>query len=408
VHSYYYGPDSPRAEFEANSCMEISGSPTCGQWVPDQWAFIKLLTHETNPFLGAWCIVGIVAAFMSTADGAILAMGTVWSHNITRQLGDKYFPHLITPKTLLKAARWSTIPFALAAAIMAVQMQDTANLLIVAFDLMLASVVVPLVSCFYVHNPSPRAALLSVVSGILVRVVLEFSLPKDGYFSLPFDFEEFYNYGPAASLKYPTYVDQPADQVWNPAVEPCDQPPLSDYRGVDSLTAFACSFAVFAVVQLIENARDGAPIFDFAGLKGYEKDLQSGEKGDELERTRPLSTDHSLAIRSRPEGSERVLDEGASVGDSDVGGNNGDFFEEDADGPIHVKEGHAKASQSRGQEATEVVSDEKIQNDEEECSDSKLLLQRQDETQSTEVDLTDQNESVTESCVDDNPDEDLA
>ena len=99
--------------------------------MPDNQAFIKLLTHEANPFLGAWCLIGIVAASMSTADGAILAMGTVWSHNITRQL-DKYYPSLVTPDNLLMAARLSTIPFTLAATIIAAQVRETGYLLIVA------------------------------------------------------------------------------------------------------------------------------------------------------------------------------------------------------------------------------------------------------------------------------------
>lgn len=75
---YHYGPDSVHAEFDADTCSEILGLPTCGAWLPDNQAFIKLLTHEANPVLGAWCLIGIVAASMSTADGAMLAMGTVW------------------------------------------------------------------------------------------------------------------------------------------------------------------------------------------------------------------------------------------------------------------------------------------------------------------------------------------
>eukprot|EP00977_Amphora_coffeiformis_P005255 scaffold1123_cov168-Amphora_coffeaeformis.AAC.23 len=49
-----YGPDSARAVFEADSCSEILGLPTCGMWIPDDFAFVKLLTHEAPAFLGAW------------------------------------------------------------------------------------------------------------------------------------------------------------------------------------------------------------------------------------------------------------------------------------------------------------------------------------------------------------------
>ena len=127
----YYGPDTARAEFDADTCLGILGLPTCGAWVPDDLAFAKLLTHESNAFLGAWCLIGIVAASMSTADGAILAMGTVWSNNIQRQLG-KYFPALADSDNLLLAARLSTIPFSLAATIIAARVQKTGYLLVVA------------------------------------------------------------------------------------------------------------------------------------------------------------------------------------------------------------------------------------------------------------------------------------
>ena len=92
----YYGPDSIHAEFDADTCSDILGLPTCGAWVPDEFAFIKLLTHEAPAFLGAWCLVGIVAASMSTADGAILAMGTV-SQLHCRVFGgiENRWPHLL-------------------------------------------------------------------------------------------------------------------------------------------------------------------------------------------------------------------------------------------------------------------------------------------------------------------------
>lgn len=209
---------------------------------------------------------------MSTADGAILAMGTVWSHNIMRQL-DSYYPDLVSPKNLLTAARLSTIPFTLAATLIAWKVNQTGYLLIVAFDVMLASVVCPLFACFHVKNPSPRAAFCSTVSGIVTRVVLEFALPKDGYLILPFKQDEFLDYGPAASSTFPTFFDVPASDMWDPAAEPCESPRLEDYTGVDSLGAFLISIIVFALVQWYENKHDGEPLFTFAGLEPYEKDL---------------------------------------------------------------------------------------------------------------------------------------
>ena len=78
----HYGPDSVHAEFAADTCSSVLGLGTCGLWLPDAQAFLKFVTNKTPSFLGGWCLLGIVGASMSTSDGAILAMGTVFCHNV--------------------------------------------------------------------------------------------------------------------------------------------------------------------------------------------------------------------------------------------------------------------------------------------------------------------------------------
>jgi Na+/proline symporter len=107
-------------------------------------AFPKLAVHQAPAFIGAWCLLGIVAASLSTASGAILAMGTVFSHNIVRQL-DTIYPHLVTDDNLLLMARVMTIPFAVTSALLAAYYRETGYLLIVSFDITLATIVAPLV-----------------------------------------------------------------------------------------------------------------------------------------------------------------------------------------------------------------------------------------------------------------------
>jgi hypothetical protein len=53
-------------------------------------------------------------------------------------------------------------------------------LLVVAFDVVFASCLVPLFAATYWHNISPNAGFLSCLSGGLTRVILEFTLPKVG------------------------------------------------------------------------------------------------------------------------------------------------------------------------------------------------------------------------------------
>jgi Na+/proline symporter len=204
-------------------------------------------------------------------------MGTVFSHNIVRQLSH-WYPDLVTSDTLLLMARLMTFPFALTAACLAAYYRETGYLLIVAFDIVLASVVCPLVAAFYVNNPSPRAALCATVAGIVTRITLEFTLPKDGFLILPFNNDAYYDYGSAASADLPTYVD-PGDGAipqWDPTAQVCEQEKFRDFTGVDSLGAFFLSILVFTIVQTLEN-RTGKPLFTLPGLNAYNKEGQ-GEK----------------------------------------------------------------------------------------------------------------------------------
>uniref|UniRef100_A0A7S3KY33 Uncharacterized protein n=1 Tax=Amphora coffeiformis TaxID=265554 RepID=A0A7S3KY33_9STRA len=278
----HYGPDSIHGEFEADSCALQLGLPTCALWLPDSYAFLKLLTHEAPGFLGAWCLVGIVAASMSTADGAILAMGTVFSHNIVRQLGVFIPGGEINDDTLLHMARVATLPFALMSGFIAAFYKGpggTGYLLIVAFDIVLATVVVPLFGAFYTKNPSPRAALVSVVTGGLARIILEFAIPKDGSLLLPYNDLMFYDVGPAASSYVPAFIDAPAEDIWDPEMEPCNQDQFEDYTGVDSLAAAVLSLVVFCTIQIVEQ-RLGRQLFSFWGSQGYTKGVTKAPESD--------------------------------------------------------------------------------------------------------------------------------
>jgi Na+/proline symporter len=283
----FYGPDTARASFLTDTCSRMLQLPTCALWQPDAQAFIKLLTHEAPSFLGAWCLVGIIAASMSTCDGAILAMGTVFSHNIVRNMSS-FFPcfsdKLITHDNLLSVARFASIPLTIIATLVAAYYRSshaagaTGYLLIVAFDIVFATCVVPLFGCFYTKKPSPLAALLSIISGALVRVILEFSLPKDGFLIAPFGGDEFLDYGPGASTAYPSFWDEEEADRWDSSAEQCEQTRLNDFTGVDSLAAPVVGLIVFVAVQFLE--RNG-PIVDFNKDGNMIPYLKKGQGSDD-------------------------------------------------------------------------------------------------------------------------------
>lgn len=81
------------------------------------------------------------------------------------------------------------------------------------------------------------------------------------------------DYGTAASSLFPKFFDKPTEMLWNSTNEPCDAPQLKDYTGVDSLAAFLVSIFSFVVVQMIETCNEGKPLFHFAGLNPYGKQV---------------------------------------------------------------------------------------------------------------------------------------
>lgn len=111
--------------------------------------------------------------------------------------------------------------------------------------------------CADMKAPSPFAAFCCVVSGSLLRLILEFTLPKDGFLILPWPGDEFLDYGVPADDRYPAFLDVPEELKWNPNT--CKAQRLSDFTGVDSLASPLFSLFVFLVVSLIEKAK-GSPI----------------------------------------------------------------------------------------------------------------------------------------------------
>lgn len=101
------------------------------------------------------------------------------AHNIVRQF-DSCFPKLVTAENLLTVARITSLPFTVISACIAAYYKSSSSaagatgyLLIVAFDIVLATCVVPLFGAFYAKVPSPRAALVSLIGGAATRVILE-------------------------------------------------------------------------------------------------------------------------------------------------------------------------------------------------------------------------------------------
>jgi len=281
-----YGPSSPYAEYVADSCSKeitvigcfgdgceatvLNGVPTCGEWKPDPYAPLRMLTctkeqchymfdfdgsagigelaegyFPMNAFIGGWILIAITAASMSTGDGAILAMSTVFAHNLLR----KVMP--LDDSKLLIIARAATIIWApIAAAIASSTPNLSGYLLIVAFDIMLAGSVVPMFAAVYWKGCTPLAAFVSMLGGSLLRFVLEFALPKDYLLLLVGKYALSFGPGSYAGIDVASGVPFNLDTGdW------CPQYELADYTGLDSLVSPAFSLLLLVVFSFLPSPK---------------------------------------------------------------------------------------------------------------------------------------------------------
>lgn len=132
---------------------------------------------------------GIVAASFSTSDGAFLGTSAVIARNIGGIRVDK---HTTTDGAaaadgdffgtesdkLLTVTRLMSVPVTLLGIFFALRLSATGMLLVLAFDIMLAGALVPMVMGLYWPDmANTLAALASMISGSLTRLVLFVLVP---------------------------------------------------------------------------------------------------------------------------------------------------------------------------------------------------------------------------------------
>ncbi len=118
---------------------------------------------------------GIIGAGMSTANGGIVATGTVFSRNIIQ----KCLPgKILKDSTQLFLARAMTFPMMIAAFVLAWYKPDPGMLLILAFDVVFAGCLVPLVAGIYWKGSNTVGAIACIAVGSILRLVLYYTIPE--------------------------------------------------------------------------------------------------------------------------------------------------------------------------------------------------------------------------------------
>ncbi|WP_306365583.1 sodium:solute symporter family protein [Nocardia sp. CC227C] len=130
---------------------------------------LRLLADQAPAGLAILVLSAIVAASCSTANGAILGTASVATRNVA---GRRRATDAAGHDTLLRHVRFTMIPVVAVAVLFAVQVPQTGILLTLAFDLMLAGLIVPFVAAHITDRVSSAAAAASIIVGLGTRLVL--------------------------------------------------------------------------------------------------------------------------------------------------------------------------------------------------------------------------------------------
>lgn len=133
-----------------------------------------LLDGIVPPIIGLLVIVAILSASLSTADGAILGTSSVIAHNI---IGIRHDDHNAAGDRLLLITRIMAFVITGLGVFFALRVPQTGVLLLLAFDLGFAGLLVPLAGGLYWSKATWQGAISCIILGSLTRLVLFVLMP---------------------------------------------------------------------------------------------------------------------------------------------------------------------------------------------------------------------------------------
>ena len=134
-----------------------------------------LLQNVVPPGLSLLVIVAILSASLSTADGAILGTSSVIAHNVLGIRHQDY--HGGGGDRLLALTRSMAVVITILGVFFALRVPQTGVLLLLAFDIGFAGLLVPLAGGLFYPKATKEGALACIIVGSLTRVVLFTLMP---------------------------------------------------------------------------------------------------------------------------------------------------------------------------------------------------------------------------------------
>lgn len=120
------------------------------------------------------------SAIMSTADSCLMAS----SGNILSDIIKRYFR--VNEKKELRYSQWLTLVVGALSLILATQMTDVLDLMLLSYSFMVSGLFIPLIAALFFKSPSAQAAWWSILFGGVTTLSLEI-LKMNNLISLPLD-----------------------------------------------------------------------------------------------------------------------------------------------------------------------------------------------------------------------------
>ena len=157
----------------AFAMVALTTSAALGLSAEDGPVLFTLLADHAPAWLAVLVLSGVVAASFSTGSGAILATSAVAVRNV---FGVRRIV-LTGHDPLLRWTRIAMVPVVVLGIVIALRVAQTGILLTLAFDLMLAGLVVPFLLGLFWKRGGTSAAVAAMVAGLGVRLVLFVLMP---------------------------------------------------------------------------------------------------------------------------------------------------------------------------------------------------------------------------------------
>ena len=143
--------------------------------VADGPVLFAMLQGVVPPLLGLLVLAAILSASLSTADGAILGTSSVLAHNV---MGIRHATaHGAGGDRLLLITRLMAVVITIVGVVLGLRVPQTGVLLLLAFDMSFAGLVVPLIGGLFWPRATGQGALACILVGSLTRLAFFSVMP---------------------------------------------------------------------------------------------------------------------------------------------------------------------------------------------------------------------------------------